>query len=119
MHVDGMLATNLCLVTLFSSEQCSQCERFQHDQTKHPISKTKCIGNNADLSAIPFIMSNFRRTANPFQSTALPILGRGIGTPHLIPVGGTELNTLMIFQPLKLTRVFVLANTCLSTYMHN
>ena len=29
MHVEGLLSANLCLVTLLSSEQCSQFERFR------------------------------------------------------------------------------------------
>ena len=41
MHVVGLLSPKLCLVTLLSSEQCSQFERFrlQHVQKvkKHPL----------------------------------------------------------------------------------
>ena len=28
MHVEGLLLANLCLVTLLSSDECSQVERF-------------------------------------------------------------------------------------------
>ena len=49
MHVKCLLAINFCLVTLLSSEQCSQFERFrlQHVQMINKTSsfKVKLIGN--------------------------------------------------------------------------
>ena len=51
MHVEGLLGVNLCLVTLFSWEQCSQLERFrlQNIQMVNKTSsvKTKLVGSNA------------------------------------------------------------------------
>jgi len=56
MHVEGLLPANLCLITLLSSEYCSQFERFclQHVQMIKKISrfKTKFIGNDAEASRV-------------------------------------------------------------------
>ena len=43
MRVEGLLPANVCLVTLLSSEQCSQCERFrlQHVQIVNRTSRLK------------------------------------------------------------------------------
>ena len=62
MHVEGLLLANLCLVTLISSDQCSQFERFrlQHIQIVNKTSsfeEKKLIDNyakQAELTAIPF-----------------------------------------------------------------
>ena len=58
MHVEGLLPANLCLITLLSSEQCSQFERFclQHVQMVNKTSrfKTKLIGNNAKGSRVNY-----------------------------------------------------------------
>ena len=51
MRVEGLLAANLCLVTILSSEQCTQFERFRLELVqmvnKTSKFKTKFIGNNA------------------------------------------------------------------------
>jgi len=50
------MPANLCLVTLFTSEQCLQLERFglQHIQmvNKTASFKTRFIDNNADASRV-------------------------------------------------------------------
>ena len=48
-HVEGLLPANLCLVTLLSSKQCLQFERFrlQHVKMVNEFKK-KLIGNNAE-----------------------------------------------------------------------
>ena len=54
MHFEGLVSANLCLVTLLSSEQCIQFERFrlQHIQMVNKTSsfKTKLVGGNAKAS---------------------------------------------------------------------
>ena len=54
MHVEGLLLANMCLVTLFSSEQCSQFEIFRlqnvHIVNKTSSFKTNLIDNNAETS---------------------------------------------------------------------
>ena len=56
MHVEGLLPANVCLVTLFSSEQSLQFERFclQPVQMVNKTSsfKTKLIGNNAEVGRV-------------------------------------------------------------------
>ena len=60
MYVEGLLPSNLCLVTLLNSEQCLQFERFrlQHIQMvdKTSIFKTKLaiMLRQAELTIIPF-----------------------------------------------------------------
>ena len=53
-----MLPTNLCLVTLLSSDTFSQFERFRLHHVrlvnKQSICRTKNIDNNAEMSRIPF-----------------------------------------------------------------
>ena len=52
MHVEGLLPTNLCLVTLLCLEQCLQFERFC---LKHIEMVNKIImPRRAELTAIPF-----------------------------------------------------------------
>jgi len=55
-HVDGFLPVVLCVVSLLSSEECSQFDRFhpQHIQMvkKTNCFKTKVIGNNAMASRV-------------------------------------------------------------------
>ena len=59
MHVEGLLPANLCLVSLLSSEQCSQFERFclQPVQMVNKTSsfKTKLIVNNVEASQLTII----------------------------------------------------------------
>ena len=54
MQVESLLPAHLCLVTLFSSEQCSQLERFipQHVQMVNKTSSfiTQLTGNIAETS---------------------------------------------------------------------
>ena len=54
MHIEGFLPVNLCLVTLLSSEQCSQFKKFQlqHVQmiNKTFSFKTKLIGSNTEAT---------------------------------------------------------------------
>ena len=55
MHVESLQPANLCLVTLLSSEQCSQFQRL-HLQQVHIVNKTSSfktefIGNNAQVSS--------------------------------------------------------------------
>ena len=58
MHIGSLLPANLCLVTLLSSEQCSQFERFrpQDVQMLNPNKssnfKTKLTGNTVETSRV-------------------------------------------------------------------
>ena len=56
MDVEVLLPANLCLVTLLSSEQCSQFERFrlQHAQMVNKTSrfKTNLNDSNAEVSRV-------------------------------------------------------------------
>ena len=58
MHVEGLLHANLCLVTVLSSEQCLQFERFRlrHVQIVNKASsfKTKFIGNSAEVNRVNY-----------------------------------------------------------------
>ena len=61
MHVEGSLPANLCLVTLLSSVQCLQFERFRQQNvqmvTEYPVSKQDrfaIMQRRAELTAISF-----------------------------------------------------------------
>ncbi len=90
MHVDGLLSANLCLITLLSSEQCSQFEifRLQNVQMVNKASSfnTTFIGNNrTELTTILVVVELVPVLDNrlPVKITAQPILGRGADTLHL------------------------------------
>ena len=47
MHAEGLLPANLCLVTLLSSEQRLQSERF-HLQHVQMVNQTSCLKRKID-----------------------------------------------------------------------
>jgi len=73
VHVEGLPSANLHIVTLISSEQCSQFERFrlQHVQIVNKTSSSK-QNRRAELTAIPlmFNFTMFKAADLPLQITA-------------------------------------------------